>query len=323
MLPNDPLRAGAETNGTTAGAYASTGAGAACDVKALVSYFVGPQHPAQSRAWAGVIGIDPHDIPAYFAKLTPVRLRVDTRVTNYDYKDGHADGFQAVLQAGTSVLVDNHGVPRAKCNCGNPLTEPRSSASPTGKVSKFARNPSEAWSGFSPRKTVTFTPGPQVDHFVLLDLDDGTAHVRHVGSDGTSDTPLDRGDPACRALRQSTSCGGPGPRPTPTDAASLESTARRLTKAVRDGDCNALVDSISTATAERLGLSRQRGVANCELVIRQLQSLGGITFANVRVVSQTGSHAVISETYTVGGQTATGEDHLVRENGNWKIEIPS
>ena len=27
-------------------------------------------------------------------------------------------------QAGTAVLVDNHGIPRVKCGCGNPLTEP-------------------------------------------------------------------------------------------------------------------------------------------------------------------------------------------------------
>ncbi|MGH3907098.1 MAG: DUF6777 domain-containing protein, partial [Pseudonocardiaceae bacterium] len=42
----------------------------------------------------------------------------DTRVTNHGYRDGKATDRQAVLQAGTAVLVDEKGRPRVKCGCG-------------------------------------------------------------------------------------------------------------------------------------------------------------------------------------------------------------
>jgi len=105
-LDDDPVRRGGRVPGTDDGAHGSS-RGAACDVTTLIRYFA--NHPAQASAWAGVHGIEPRDVGAYLRRLTPVRLRADTRVTNYDYKDGHADGFQAVLQAGTSVLIDDAG----------------------------------------------------------------------------------------------------------------------------------------------------------------------------------------------------------------------
>ena len=53
-----------------------------------------------------------------------MQLRADTRVTNHGFVDGHATALQSVLQAGTAVLVDDHGRPRVKCGCGNPLLDP-------------------------------------------------------------------------------------------------------------------------------------------------------------------------------------------------------
>jgi hypothetical protein len=38
--------------------------------------------------------------------------------------NGHAVAFQAILQAGTAVLVDKDGKPVTRCRCGNPLLEP-------------------------------------------------------------------------------------------------------------------------------------------------------------------------------------------------------
>src|SRR5262249_28031429 len=108
-LGNDPTAHG-RVSGTQSGVYGRSGDGVTLDFKKILDYLMDRAHEAQAGAWAGVPGIAPADIPGYFARLTAVRLRVDTRVTNYDYKDGHADGFQAVLQAGTAVLVDNRGV---------------------------------------------------------------------------------------------------------------------------------------------------------------------------------------------------------------------
>jgi hypothetical protein len=45
-------------------------------------------------------------------------------VTNHSFVDGRAVAFQSILQAGTAVLVDQDGVPVARCRCGNPLLKP-------------------------------------------------------------------------------------------------------------------------------------------------------------------------------------------------------
>jgi hypothetical protein len=87
---------------------------------------------------------------------------MDVRVTNYDYKDGEATPYQAVLQAGTAMLVDDRGVPRVKCNCGNPLAEPQGTASGSDNVRRYARNPEEAWSAFAPRRVATISAGKKV-----------------------------------------------------------------------------------------------------------------------------------------------------------------
>ncbi len=63
-------------------------------------------------------------VARYIRKLKPVTLTRDTRVTNHSFVDGRAVGFQAILQAGTAVLVDENGEPVARCRCGNPLLEP-------------------------------------------------------------------------------------------------------------------------------------------------------------------------------------------------------
>jgi hypothetical protein len=44
-------------------------------------------------------------------------------VTNHAFLNGRVIAYQAILQAGTAVLVDKYGRPVARCRCGNPLTE--------------------------------------------------------------------------------------------------------------------------------------------------------------------------------------------------------
>ena len=93
-----------------------------CDRQKLVTFL--QENPDKATAWAGVLGINTTDIPTYIATLTPLQLRADTRVTNHGFVDGHATSLQSVLQAGTVVLADDHGRPRVKCGCGNPLLDP-------------------------------------------------------------------------------------------------------------------------------------------------------------------------------------------------------
>ena len=68
-------------------------------------------------------------------------------VTNYGYSNGVATPRQAVLQAGTGVLVDSTGQPVVRCACGNPLTAPAAINLPAAQF-QGAR-----WDTFNPART--------------------------------------------------------------------------------------------------------------------------------------------------------------------------
>lgn len=121
-------------SGASVGLYGGSTDDSRCEVDQLVA-FLGA-NPAKAQAWIGALNADSQlrwgtgtlavsDIPDYIASLTPLVLLSDTLVTNHGFVDGRATPFQAVLQAGTSVLVDRFGVPRARCMCGNPLILPQ------------------------------------------------------------------------------------------------------------------------------------------------------------------------------------------------------
>ncbi|MCH5642972.1 DUF6777 domain-containing protein [Gordonia sp. ABSL49_1] len=115
--PKDGTR---QVNGTQPGLYAR--GGPTCDTNALARNLTADQRAA--TAWAGVFGIRTSSIPHYLNTLSSVSLTADTWVTDHAYKDGSARPYQAVLQNGTSVLIDSAGVPRVRCAGGNPLTPP-------------------------------------------------------------------------------------------------------------------------------------------------------------------------------------------------------
>lgn len=106
------------------GPYGGTGSDLVCDRELLIRSL--RARPDRLAAWARVVKVAPTHaaVAAYVRKLKPVTLTRDTRVTNHSFVGGRASGYQAILQAGTAVLVDEHGVPRARCRCGNPLLEP-------------------------------------------------------------------------------------------------------------------------------------------------------------------------------------------------------
>ncbi|MGH1554150.1 DUF6777 domain-containing protein [Streptomyces sp. L7] len=106
-------------SGATPGLYGGTARTGSCDVERQIAYLTRDQ--AKAGAFAGAEGISRSAIPGYLRGLTSVVLRADTQVTNHGFRDARVTGFQSVLQAGTAVLVDNRGVPRVRCACGNPL----------------------------------------------------------------------------------------------------------------------------------------------------------------------------------------------------------
>lgn len=114
---------GANTvTGDTVGLYGGTNQNA-CDAAKLVAFL--KANPDKARAWAGVELVPVDQIEAFVATLTPVILRTDTAVINHGFRNGVANPFNAVLQAGTAVMVDRNGVPRVRCKCGNPLLPPK------------------------------------------------------------------------------------------------------------------------------------------------------------------------------------------------------
>ncbi len=147
--------------GGAPGLYTGTKNVPACDVEKQITYL--RADPAKNRSFASASGVQPSGVPAYLRSLTPVQLRVDTRVTDHGYRPGSGTAYQAVLQAGTAVLVDGHGVPRVRCASGNPLTPPVAQRA-TPKIV------GQRWSAYSPARVVVVTPAARpVKVFVLFD----------------------------------------------------------------------------------------------------------------------------------------------------------
>ncbi len=166
------------SSGDTIGLYGGTRNAASCDPDKLVTFL--EQNPAKAAAWAGVVGIPVSQIRAYVATLTPVILRSDTRVTNHGFVNGHTTTIPAVLQAGTAVLVDQYGLPVAKCFCGNPLSAPEPLSAPV-----YTGTP---WPGFSQTNiTVISQSTTIVNVFVLYDPQTGRGFARPAGTSGASD----------------------------------------------------------------------------------------------------------------------------------------
>jgi hypothetical protein len=163
----------ASLSGAEPGLYGGTRDSSSCDAKKMVDYL--NANPDKARAWASVEGISVAQVSDYVSQLTPIILRVDTRVTNHGYLNGRATSIQSVLQAGTAVLVDRYGVPRVKCNCGNPLSEPvavTSAPSYTG----------EKWPTFSPTTIVVVNVSTTIiNNFTLVNINTGGNIVRVAG----------------------------------------------------------------------------------------------------------------------------------------------
>ncbi|WP_405571679.1 DUF6777 domain-containing protein [Streptomyces phaeochromogenes] len=160
-------------SGGTPGLYGGTRRVGSCDVDRQVRFLTADQ--VKARAFAQAAGIAQAGIPDYLRGLTSVVLRADTRVTNHGFRDGRATEYQAVLQAGTAVLVDNRGVPRVRCACGNPLKPPVALQGTPG------RNGSP-WSGYQPAKVVVVTPAPRVIvNITIINIQNNTWIERRIG----------------------------------------------------------------------------------------------------------------------------------------------
>jgi hypothetical protein len=183
--------------------YAAPRDEAACDVDALSDLLVGddePGDPELADAWFDTQGrrIEERERDDHLESLTAVRLRSDTRVTAHDWVGGDARPYQAVLQAGTAVLVDEMGVPRVRCAGGLPLDAPEPAPADMAAEEVLDERhigpPGDAWPGFTSAMVVVVESRPVGGDGLEVvaiagsdDTDEGETFVRALGSDGDRD----------------------------------------------------------------------------------------------------------------------------------------
>ncbi|MGW1541591.1 DUF6777 domain-containing protein [Streptomyces sp. NPDC002309] len=180
--PNTPApkdNAIRSVTGSEPGLYGGTLNTASCDVEKQIRHLTSDR--AKNKAFASVLALRESAVDTYLRSLTPVLLRSDTRVTNHGYRDGAATDYQAVLQAGTAVLVDGRGEPKVRCACGNPLTR----AVPQKTAPQEKGTP---WSGYRPQNVVVVNrSAKEIKEFVIFDASDRNWVRRDSGDQGDAD----------------------------------------------------------------------------------------------------------------------------------------
>ncbi|MFE7132147.1 DUF6777 domain-containing protein [Streptomyces sp. NPDC057638] len=206
--PSSPSNSTVQSmNGGEPGLYGGKQSDASCDVNKQIALLT--SNTKTNAVFASVLGIQPGEVASYLRSLTPVQLRMDTRVTYYGLKNGAATQHQAVLQSGTAVLVNDLGEPTVRCACGNPLKPP---VEQKGSV----RYQGEAWPGYNPGTVVAVQPAAKpVQDFVVYDQSGSNWFTRPAGSAGTEDKkttpPATTPSPTPPAPSPSAPAGSPTP----------------------------------------------------------------------------------------------------------------
>ncbi|KUI25564.1 hypothetical protein AU196_22365 [Mycobacterium sp. IS-1742] len=181
LLEQIPVRADRGVrvvSGRQPGLYGATGQTTPCDAVTLANDL--DADPDTARVWGLALGITPQQIPHYLNTLTAVVLLSDTWVTTHTPAEDAPDPKQAVLQAGSAVLIDPLGVPRVRCASGAPLAPPDS-----GTLTHY-RLDGEQWPAFSPQ-TVVAVKYAATDNsgaareFTLTDAGTGQQIVQRAG----------------------------------------------------------------------------------------------------------------------------------------------
>ncbi|MGH9165797.1 MAG: DUF6777 domain-containing protein [Acidimicrobiales bacterium] len=169
-------------SGGTPGLYGGTRDQSSCDQQKMVDFLAA--NPDKARAFAEAQTISLDEVGSFVKGLTSALLRNDTRVTNHGFRAGRPTAHQSVLQAGTAVMVDQRGVPRVRCACGNPLLAPQAASS----TPSYQGTP---WTGFSPTNVTVVSPSTTVINIItLIDVVTGGPFGRPAGPGRGPDTTL-------------------------------------------------------------------------------------------------------------------------------------
>jgi len=221
---------------TAPGLYAGTAGAASCDQRKLIREL--RADPEVATAWSTVLGVDPDQIGSYIRSLTAVTLRLDVLVTNHGFAAGEARPFASVLEAGSAVLIDNTGTPRARCTCGGPLTsaQPDVFRELRAAGADFDGN---AWEGFEPSSAIMVrAAGEPLDDISLTDDPTGRTIRRPFATTGDQDLAT---------------TGEPVPRSTPLEplavsaSSSSPSSSDACSNAVTYAPSNVVDGDTSTA----------------------------------------------------------------------------
>ncbi|MFE6174625.1 DUF6777 domain-containing protein [Streptomyces sp. NPDC056464] len=196
---------GGSKSGATPGLYGGTRKKSSCDKGQLIKYL--KENADKAAAWAEVRGIDVKQIEGYIKKLTPVLLRNDTLVKNFDFdaRKKKPKSFYALLEAGVAVLIDAYGLPVVQCRCGNPMQsfdkspddvdidfEVDKSNKGDGKGDGKGKKGKE-WKGFDQKKIVKVESAEDPLAAVILveHTTEGTGLERPTGTAGEQDQVLE------------------------------------------------------------------------------------------------------------------------------------
>lgn len=181
-------------DGDAPGLYGGTGDDSVCDLGLLTDHLLQAEDPTKANAFAEALGIPADDLADFLVELTPFVLTTDTLVLNHGYKNGEATPFPAILQAGTAVAVDRHGVPRVKCGCGNPLGVVDGGT----RVGADTPTTGERWADFDPEDvTVVEASDDPIEDFTATDTETGEPYETPGGWDGDCYIDPDGHGPDC------------------------------------------------------------------------------------------------------------------------------
>jgi hypothetical protein len=258
--------------------------------------------------WSGGNQVSPDQLRAYFAELTPVMLTRDIRVTNYGYRNGHPTPRQSVLQAGQLILIDRYGVPRKRCECGNPLTPPIPSSRPpiyTGP----------RWPGFDPTTIIVVQQTTVIiNNFTLININTGDTYGRPAGTEGGSDgaPPTGSGTTETTATTESTTSTTAAEVSTTTSVSEATTTTAGGGGPVSANELNGLWSGTFTISTLNLdpAVQQEAEAAGCSASI--LQALVGTPMPMTMEITMdaggaSGTAKMTIDASALGGSSSSNE----------------